>query len=105
MWKSRNGHFRTRPSPGANDQDEEEGLSALNAAMRKAVSRGFGAFVLRLVLSPLDTSHFAIPVKSRAKLPTVGREYASGVPAAGAARDKRTCEAASDAVHGARAVL
>ena len=31
---------------GAKDQDEEEGLPALNWAMRKAVSQGFGGFVL-----------------------------------------------------------
>ena len=31
---------------GAKDQDEEEGLSALNCVMRKAVSQGFGDFVL-----------------------------------------------------------
>ena len=31
---------------GAKDQDEEEGLPALNCVMRKAVSQGFGGFVL-----------------------------------------------------------
>ena len=31
---------------GAKDQDEEEGLPALNCVMRKAVSQGFGDFVL-----------------------------------------------------------
>ena len=34
------------PARGRKDQDEKEDLSALNAAMRKAVSQGFGGFVL-----------------------------------------------------------
>ena len=49
---------------GAKDQDEEERLTALNFVMRKAVSQGFGDFVLWLVLS-LDTSLFMIPTPPR----------------------------------------
>jgi len=34
------------PVRGRKDQDEEKGISALNAAIRKAVSQGFCGFVL-----------------------------------------------------------
>ena len=46
---------------GAKDQDEEEGLYALNCVMREGVSQG--GFVLWLVLS-LRTSLFMIPMGS-----------------------------------------
>ena len=45
-WGSWNGHFRTRPGPGATGQDEEEGFISAECVMRKIVYQVFGGFVL-----------------------------------------------------------